>query len=538
MGTIRPDRVAIYIRWSTDDQATGTTLEVQREGCLHYVHSQGWDVRDDLVFIDDGWSGGSLDRPALSRLRAAVRAGGVDCTVVLKIDRISRNIVDATQLVLREWQGRCSIKSVLEPIDTTTDLGRMIFGILAMFADFERSTIRERTLAGKVRRIRAGQQMHGAPAYGYMPHPTEKGRWLENPEEAPVVRRIFDLASQGESAGSIVRRLNGEGMATRAGRAWSLRTLTWLLHNRTYVGEVRYGLTARSAEATGESGSGRGAGRVRHAEPLVVVATQAAPALVTREVFDRAEAGLTARRLERAAVGSRALGSPHLLVGIAQCAGCGAAIVFKAGGRRVTAAQGRDRENGYYVCAGARAGTCGGSGAIPATGVEGLIETHFLHVLGLHTVPPAAFAAAAQTEGRVGVVLTAMDAALSGVRTEQARLGREEERLMRAARSGELPPATLATLHGSLLRDRSAAAARETDLHLRLHAAHERANQLARALARLPPQQAWNLLSVAQRRRLIRQALAHRITLWRPKGGRAVHIRMCWALPCGQAASR
>jgi hypothetical protein len=61
---IDPDRVAIYIRWSTDDQGDGTTLDVQMEGCRHYALSQGWNVTEDLIFIDDGYSGGSLDRPA------------------------------------------------------------------------------------------------------------------------------------------------------------------------------------------------------------------------------------------------------------------------------------------------------------------------------------------------------------------------------------------------------------------------------------------------------------------------------------------
>jgi hypothetical protein len=68
-------KVAVYIRWSTDEQSDGTTLEVQREACQLFIQSQGWAFRTDLVFVDDGYSGGGLDRPGLNRLRAAVRGG-------------------------------------------------------------------------------------------------------------------------------------------------------------------------------------------------------------------------------------------------------------------------------------------------------------------------------------------------------------------------------------------------------------------------------------------------------------------------------
>jgi site-specific DNA recombinase len=114
---IRGDRVGIYIRWSTEDQGEGTTLAVQREACQSYIHSQGWTPSDALTFVDDGISGGTVDRPALTRLRAAVRAGEVDCVVVYKLDRLSRSVVDMVKLVLEEWDGHCYLKSAREPLE-------------------------------------------------------------------------------------------------------------------------------------------------------------------------------------------------------------------------------------------------------------------------------------------------------------------------------------------------------------------------------------------------------------------------------------
>ncbi|HWI65609.1 MAG TPA: recombinase family protein, partial [Symbiobacteriaceae bacterium] len=130
MKPVREDRVALYVRWSTDDQSEGTTLQVQLEGCRHFALSQGWTPQAELTFIDDGYSGATLDRPALRRLRDLVARGEIDCVIVFKVDRLSRNIVDAVDLVLGEWRDTCYFKSAREPIDSSTDLGRMIFSVL------------------------------------------------------------------------------------------------------------------------------------------------------------------------------------------------------------------------------------------------------------------------------------------------------------------------------------------------------------------------------------------------------------------------
>jgi site-specific DNA recombinase len=114
---IASDKVAIYIRWSTEDQGQGHTLEIQRESCRYYCMSQGWVAREDLTFIDDGWSGSNLERPALTRLRDSVKAGQVECAVVYKLDRLSRNIKDIINLVLGEWEEACCVRSTQEPVE-------------------------------------------------------------------------------------------------------------------------------------------------------------------------------------------------------------------------------------------------------------------------------------------------------------------------------------------------------------------------------------------------------------------------------------
>jgi site-specific DNA recombinase len=114
---IDADRVAVYIRWSTEEQGEGTTLTIQTEACRFFVQSQGWRFREELVFVDDGWSGGSLDRPGLNRLRQAVAEGAVGCVVVYKLDRLSRSVPDLVRLIFEEWDGCCFVRSAREPVE-------------------------------------------------------------------------------------------------------------------------------------------------------------------------------------------------------------------------------------------------------------------------------------------------------------------------------------------------------------------------------------------------------------------------------------
>jgi site-specific DNA recombinase len=246
--TIRPDRVAVYIRWSTDDQAEGTTAAVQRETCRHYVLSQGWQFREELLFVDDGCSGGSLDRPALNRLRLLIRKGQIDCVVLFKIDRLSRNLVDTVNLVLREWEGRCHVRSAREAIDTTTPGGKMFFYTLVSFAEWERAVIRDRTLSGKLRRLREGKNPGFRPPYGFR-RGAETGRFAVVPAEAPVVRQIFRLYLRGLGYSAIAAWLRRQGVCSRGGRPFTGKAVAAVLANPLYAGTLLYGRRSRRGRA-------------------------------------------------------------------------------------------------------------------------------------------------------------------------------------------------------------------------------------------------------------------------------------------------
>ena len=314
---IAPDRVAIYIRWSTEDQGEGTTLDVQLEGCRHYVLSQGWQVTAGLTFIDDGQSGGSLDRPAMARLRGAVQEGRVDCVVVFKIDRLSRNVVDTVNLVLKEWEGRCHLKSARESIDTAEPAGKMFFYTLVSFAEWERSAIRDRTFSGRVRRACEGRNPGGRPPYGYTIG-SRPGLYKTLPAQADVVRHVFRQYNSGASARSIAFSLNREGVPSPRGGAWSAGSIARMLSNPAYTGTLVYGRVSRLPR-------NRPAGapsRVANSLPLAVV-EGALPALITRAEFDRAQAVKQSRPGIHNRRSGRSFSSPYLLSGLLRCGLCG-----------------------------------------------------------------------------------------------------------------------------------------------------------------------------------------------------------------------
>lgn len=335
-GKIASDKVAIYIRWSTEDQGQGHTLEIQRESCRYYCLSQGWIARDELTFIDDGHSGSTLERPALSRLRKAVQAGEVDCVIVYKLDRLSRNVKDIINLVLDEWEEACCVRSTQEPVDTTSDAGRMFFTMLGSFADFERSTIKTRTWSGKRKNAEKGKNPGMAYPFGYMK--AEDGGWAICEDEATMVRRIFAAYIRGESCHTITAALNQEGCRTRAGFAWSDASVARIIRSPIYIGELVYNKKNYAQK--------KKVGRVQHKDPSeVITVDNAAPPIIDRETWDVVRRIAAERPRPDRGKSPSTHSSNYLLSGLARCA-CG----------HLWIARPYDLGKGYhyYGCAGAK----------------------------------------------------------------------------------------------------------------------------------------------------------------------------------------
>jgi DNA invertase Pin-like site-specific DNA recombinase len=234
-------RCAVYTRKSTEEglDREFNTLDAQREACEAYIASQraeGWTLVADR-YDDGGFSGGSLDRPALKRLLADIERGLVDVVVVYKIDRLSRSLMDFARLVEVFDAHEVTFVSVTQSFNTTTSMGRLTLNILLSFAQFEREVIGER-IRDKVAASKArGMWMGGKVPLGYR---VENRKLVVDEPEAVRVRRVFELFAETGSGIETVRRCRAEGITTRSGRLIDKGDVYKILHLRTYVGEVAH----------------------------------------------------------------------------------------------------------------------------------------------------------------------------------------------------------------------------------------------------------------------------------------------------------
>lgn len=511
---VDPAKVAIYIRWSTEDQGEGTTLEVQTEACRAYVASQGWAVNEELVFIDDGYSGGSLERPAMGRLRRAVADGLVDCVVVYKLDRLSRSVVDTVNLICREWEDRCWIKSAREPIDTTTHAGKMFFYTLVNYAEWERSVIRERTHSGKVRRAQEGRNPGHRPPYGY--GLAEGGRFAIVPGEAAVVQRIYQLYLSGMGARQIVNSLNADGFRPRLGNSWTQSTVIKILSNPAYTGRLEYG--RRRLLGTGK--------RVRR-EPLAVC-DDALPPIISKADWEAAQLVKGERPgFGRQAGSGRALTGSSLLTGLLRCR-CGHGFMSKTTNSR------KRPYYRYYACMGAQqkgSGFCQ-CGTIRQDLVDGIVLSSLKRFFG----------GAAARERLVQRVAAQWEQQLAEARlllaAAEAELGRAQgtdQRIKRMLREGEISVPEYRELKASLAEETGALRerlARARDLE---RAARSGLAGQDRLRAHLDRVDALDQLTPAGRKQVLRQ-FVQEIHLYRQQRLPEVACRIVWRWDPAQGA--
>lgn len=246
---MRKLRCASYTRKSSEEglDQSFNSLDAQHEACAAYVASQkgeGW-TQIAGRYDDGGWSGGSMDRPALKRLLADVATGRVDIIVVYKVDRLTRSLADFAKMVELFDKHGVSFVSVTQAFNTTTSMGRLTLNVLLSFAQFEREVTSER-IRDKIAASKAkGMWMGGYPPLGYDPD----GRTLVvNEPEAETVRYIFrrylelgsvhllavDLADTGITS----KRWTSAQGRIRGGVPLGRGALFHMLRNRLYLGEI------------------------------------------------------------------------------------------------------------------------------------------------------------------------------------------------------------------------------------------------------------------------------------------------------------
>lgn len=231
-----PLRTAIYCRVSTSEQSTeGVSLAAQEARCREYAASQGWRVGQ--VYVDPGYSGKSLQRPAMQRLLTAVPARLFDVVLIYRLDRISRRQRDVLHLIEDVLlPAGIGLQSVSEAFDTVTPIGKAMVGMLSVFAQLERETIIERTRMGKAEAHRQGRWGGGPVPYGYQR--TAHGHLEPDPTQAPWVRWLFAQAAAGRAPDALAADLMARGIPGPAGGVWHAQSVRSLLHRPIYVGDV------------------------------------------------------------------------------------------------------------------------------------------------------------------------------------------------------------------------------------------------------------------------------------------------------------
>ena len=230
--------IALYERVSTAEQAReGYSISEQQERLTAYCKSRGW--TGFKHFTDAGYSGGNINRPALQDMIAAIKDGTISRVVVYKLDRLSRSQKDTLELIEDIFTPNgVDFVSMCENFETGSPFGKAIVGVLSVFAQLERDTIRERVTIGREARAKDGK-FHGGstPPVGY---DYIDGCLVVNDFEAMQVRECFQLYETGFTYTEIADTLNAKGWTHKNGR-WLLQRVRGVLQNPVYIGQIKFG---------------------------------------------------------------------------------------------------------------------------------------------------------------------------------------------------------------------------------------------------------------------------------------------------------
>ena len=345
-------RCAIYTRKSSEEglEQAFNSLDAQREACAAFVVSQkheGWTVLSAL-YDDGGFSGGTMDRPALQRLLGDIGAGQVDVVVVYKIDRLTRSLFDFAKIVEAFEAHGVSFVSITQQFNTTTSMGRLTLNVLLSFAQFEREVAGERIRDKIAASKQKGMWMGGLPSLGY---DVQNRKLVVNEEEVRTVVHIFRRYVELRSVRMLQAELDVAGIRSKrriladgspfGGQKLSRGALYLMLQNRIYRGEITHKGNAYPAEH----------------QPIV-----------DKVLWDQVQAILAENRVDRA-TGADAK-QPSLLAG----------LIFDEFGERLTPSHAvkKGTRYRYYVSRSLIVGTAKDKSTgrrIPAANLETLVIT-------------------------------------------------------------------------------------------------------------------------------------------------------------------
>jgi site-specific DNA recombinase len=294
-------RAAIYARVSTQRQVLDQTIEQQLERLMNYVQQQGWELQQQNVFRDDGYSGASLNRPGLDQLRDQAAAREIDCIGVTTPDRLARNYVHQ-MLLLEELEAcGCRIEFLDRPISQDPH-DQLLLQIRGAVAEYERTLIADRMRRGRQAKYKAGILLPWTrPLFGYQldpDTPRDPTKVTINEAEASIVREMFAYYRQeNTSLYGVVQHLHEIGIpAPRGGKNWSTMTVRGILSNPSYTGKVYVGrmhfVKPRMRRSATQPVGKRGESHVKVPQAEWIPAATI-PAIIENEVFEQIQVKLS-----------------------------------------------------------------------------------------------------------------------------------------------------------------------------------------------------------------------------------------------------
>ena len=359
-------RAGLYARVSSEQQVKENTIASQVEALRQRIKEDALACEKELCFIDDGYSGGTLVRPALERMRDLAAAGGLDRLYIHSPDRLARKY--AYQVLLVDELRRCGVELVFlnRQIGTSPEED-LLLQVQGMVAEYERAKIMERSRRGKRHAAQRGavNVLSGAP-YGYRYVSKHEGDGEAGYqivfEDARIVRQIFAWVGVDRlSIGEVCRRLKREGIGSPRGKSYWDRATVWgMLKNPAYKGSAAFGKT-RIGQMRPRLRPQRGqAEHPRRAYSTYDVPGEdwiyiPVPAIVSEELFDAVGEQLAENRARSR---QRKRGARYLLQGLLTCRRCGYGFYGKP--VSLSSGKGKRRDYAYYRCIGMDAYRFGG----------------------------------------------------------------------------------------------------------------------------------------------------------------------------------
>ncbi len=359
-------QVGIYARVSSEQQAEAHTIESQISELLAQAKEDGAIIADELRFIDDGYSGTTLVRPALERLRDTAAMGGIEQLYVHNPDRLARKY--AYQVLLLDELQRIGVEVIfLNRAIGQTPEDHLLLQVQGMIAEYEHAKILERSRRGKRHAAQAGKiaVLGGAP-YGYRYITKAEGGGEASyeiiPEQARVVRHIFYwIGVERATIGDVRRKLEEAGELTKSGKTKWDRSVIWgMLQNPAYKGQAAFGKTRsgpmRERLRPQRNGSMQPRNPVStYDQPQEDWLYIPVPAIIDEALFEAVHQQLAQnRRTAR----QRQRGARYFLQGLIVCAHCRYAYYGKPISNSTR--RGKPRDYAYYRCIGTDAYRFGG----------------------------------------------------------------------------------------------------------------------------------------------------------------------------------